>query len=90
MVNGRLLLLLQFSAANFFPISVLALLLPSSLDFRLLTKGSGGAWKNLWRSVWVLCADVVQDWEGGTGSTGFKTIFNGADSTEEGRGDRWV
>lgn len=108
MVNRRLLLLLQFSSASFFPMFVLALLFSSSglsgtfglpetlngsVGFLLPVEDSvtgAAAWKNLCRAVWVLWAEVVQDWEGGGGLTGFSGAVSGADSTEEGRGAGWV
>lgn len=108
MVNRRLLLLLQFSSANFFPVVVLTLLLSSGLSgtFGLpkTLEGSVGfllpveasvtgtaAWKKLCLAVCVLWAEAIQDREGGVGLIGFRTIFNGADSTEEeGRDAGWV
>lgn len=94
-VNGRLLLLLQFSSATFFPIDALALLLSSSrLPETLSSEGllsrvpiSGtAAWKNLCRADCVFWAEGVQGSGGGVGLAGFTTISTGASSTEEGRG----
>jgi len=67
--------------------------LEGSAGFRLPTEASASgsaAWKNLCRAVCVFWAEAVQDWAGFGGVTGFRTIFRGADGTEEGRGAGWV
>lgn len=97
MVNGRLLLLLQFSSASFFPIVVLALVFSSSglpetpetfagFLSPVLTSVTGAARKKLCRANCVFLAEAVQDSDGGVALTGFTAIFSGANSTEEGRG----
>lgn len=100
-VNGRLLLLLRFSSASFFPVGAPAPLfsspgltglpktLETSADF--LSAGvtslpGAAAWKNFCRADCVFWAVVVHDSEGGAGLTGFATTFTGASSTEDGRG----
>lgn len=104
-VNGRLLLLLQFPSASFFPIITLAWLFSSSggtlglpvtpdcsVGFLLSLEASvtcGAAWKNFCRAACVFWAEAVQDCEAGGGVTGFRTLLRGADSTEGGRGDAW-
>ncbi|TNN68060.1 hypothetical protein EYF80_021705 [Liparis tanakae] len=106
-LHALLLQTSQFSAASVFPAVVPALLsspfrgtfaltrtLEGSAGFRLPTEAAASgsaAWKNLCRAVCVLWAEAVQDWAGFGGATGFRSVFRGADSTEEGRGGAgWV
>lgn len=97
MVKGRLLLLLQFSSASFFPIAVLALVFSSSglpetpATFAgflspVLTSATGVAWKKLCRADCVFWAEAVQDVDGGVALAGFTAMSSGVNSTEEGRG----
>lgn len=68
-VNRRLLLLLQFCSAIFFPA------LPASMCGHCgSARGAGGgaAWRKFCRAAWVFCAEVVQHWIGGTTRTGLE------------------
>lgn len=82
MLKGRLLLLLRFSSASFFPAVP-----PSSLwTFAPVLHPLGtSAWKNLCRADCVFWAEAVQDSEDGPGRTGWTGASGGASRTEDGR-----
>lgn len=81
MVKGRLLLLLRFSSASFFP----AVALSSFWTFARALTSASSAWKNLCRADCVFWAEAVQDLEGGLGLTGSTGAFRGSSSTGDGR-----
>lgn len=84
MVKGRLLLLLRFSSASFFPAVALSSLWIFAGVLSPAVTSATSAWKNLCRADCVCWAEAVQDWEGGLGLTGSTRAFRGASSTEDG------
>ena len=84
MLKGRLLLLLRFSSATFFPAVALSSLWTFVTVLSPSVTSATSAWKNLWRADCVLWAEAVQDSEGRLGLTGSTGAVTGASSTEDG------